>query len=690
MQDQKVVTKTTSSVPPETNNSDAFSLWQRYIKDCLGGAMYWLGYGFKVIPLASGTKIPAVKWDPWLDGLDPQKVHDHWAGNPSHDVGFIVGESIIVFDADSPESLAALLEIEARVGITPKLVVKTKKGEHHYFRRAAGTTAKSDSHSTEMFPDRLDIKTGRSLVVLPPSTGKSIMSLTAENAGALSEATQEFIDAVYQHNGRNAPSQPREVTASAFTQEGKSDASLKKIEKLLNSIDPDCGYDDWLHCIMAVHHETNGSDEGLDIVDAWSRKGQKYKDRKDIETKWHSLKPDVATPYTIGTLIKMARAAGADVDAIMNNGDEEFEVCEYEIVDPSAVAPENVTKRENPLDRYTLLGMSHEIEKQVMEEAYVLDEIALMGQSTVIYAAPNTGKTLLCLHLLMKSIKQTGLDPTKVYYVNVDDTATGLLEKLHIAEEYGFNMLAEGYRNFKAKEFLLLITDMIETGKARGVIIFLDTLKKFTDLMKKDACTRFTEVIRTFVMQGGTVIALAHTNKNPGRDGRRVYAGTSDIVDDFDCAYILDTILEDADKKQKTVEFTNMKKRGNVALSVSYSYDLERKIKYNELLLSVQKVDEMHLLAHKQAAEIKSDADVITAIETYIKGGINTKMKLAAESAEHANVSQKQALRIIEKYTGDDPKIHRWSFEVRERGAKAYKVLERPSGHPAAPAITTP
>ena len=35
---------------------------------------------------------------------------------------------------------------------------------------------------------------------------------------------------------------------------------------------------------------------------------------------------------------------------------------------------------------------------------------------------------------------------------------------------------------------------------------------------------------------------------------------------------------------------------------------------------------------------------------------------------------------VIEKYEGDDPDIHQWSFKVRDRGAKVYEILIRPSG----------
>lgn len=200
---------------------------------------------------------------------------------------------------------------------------------------------------------------------------------------------------------------------------------------------------------------------------------------------------------------------------------------------------------------------------------------------------------------------------------------------------------------------------------------------------------------RRFSLKGGTFVALSHVNKNRSANGKLIYSGTSDIVDDFDCAYVLD-IVEQDDSSQKLVEFSNHKSRGGgVASSVAYSYSLESGLSYNELLLSVQEVDPAHLLPIRQAADLhaalESDATVIAAIEACIAGGVNTKMKLADAAAKHATVSQRAALRVIEKYTGNDPCMHRWAFVVRERGAKVFELLARPTAlAPAVPENPTP
>ena len=137
-------------------------------------AKYWHTFGFAVIPIRPGTKLPAVRWDPWLAALSPETISAYWDKHPDHEVGFIVGDDIIVFDADSPESIAALALLEKTFDLSPCLTVNTSKGQHHYFKRAPGTYAKTDSHSTVEHPERIDVKTGRALVVLPPSTGKEV------------------------------------------------------------------------------------------------------------------------------------------------------------------------------------------------------------------------------------------------------------------------------------------------------------------------------------------------------------------------------------------------------------------------------------------------------------------------------------------------------------------------------------
>ena len=155
-----------------------------------------------------------------------------------------------------------------------------------------------------------------------------------------------------------------------------------------------------------------------------------------------------------------------------------------------------------------------------------------------------------------------------------------------------------------------------------------------------------------------------------------MFRGTADIINDIDCVYILGQI-DEADSGRKLVEFINQKKRGNVEPHAAYSYSVERGISYAELLLSVRAVDEANVMAAKQVEAINSDAGVIAAVTACILEGVNTKMLLSDAVAKRAGVSGKLALRIIEKYTGCDPSVHRWAFSVVERGAKVFRLLDQ-------------
>ena len=87
---------------------------------------------------------------------------------------------------------------------------------------------------------------------------------------------------------------------------------LEKIKTLLESIDPDCCYPEWLRALMAIFNESNGSEEGFDIANEWSSQGRKYKGEYEIRYKWGTFRLGSDNPITIATLVKMARDGELD------------------------------------------------------------------------------------------------------------------------------------------------------------------------------------------------------------------------------------------------------------------------------------------------------------------------------------------------------------------------------------------
>ena len=145
-------------------------------------AFYWFDFGLSVIPLTPGTKQTAVRWDAWRENLSHQSISRYWRLHPSSEVGAIIGDSYVVFDADSHAAVSVLKRMEEQHGVEPLLVVQTRRGAHHYFRKDPAVRGRTGHMIVGNSEDRIDIKTGRSMIVLPPSTDKVLVKLGGKNA----------------------------------------------------------------------------------------------------------------------------------------------------------------------------------------------------------------------------------------------------------------------------------------------------------------------------------------------------------------------------------------------------------------------------------------------------------------------------------------------------------------------------
>lgn len=329
----------------------------------------------------------------------------------------------------------------------------------------------------------------------------------------------------------------------------------------------------------------------------------------------------------------------------------------------------------DPLRRHSIREMAAEIAANVQQHTPLLGEVCLHGQATVWYASPNTGKTLATINLLKAAIEAGRIAGSDVYYINADDSSLGVLEKLAIFEPHGVETLVPGYREFDASELMLKFRRMASNGTAKGKFVVLDTLKKFTSLMEKREAAEFGRAARMFVMQGGTVLALAHTNKARSAKGKPVYAGTTDILEDFDCGFTIDEV-EQSNEALRVVEFECIKARGNVAQRAAYSYSLDPDMKYADRVASFTPLSADEAEAFRTEASAADDEAAIDAIKASIYDGFCKKTDLMVEAAKRLKIGRKKVGAIIDRYAGDDLAVHHWKFEVAERGEKRFDVLE--------------
>jgi hypothetical protein len=214
-------------------------------------------------------------------------------------------------------------------------------------------------------------------------------------------------------------------------------------------------------------------------------------------------------------------------------------------------------------------------------------------------------------------------------------------------------MYAPSYNGFESDNLVGILKKAIVDDTARGKIVVLDTLKKFTDLMHKTKASAFMKVAREFTLKGGTIIMLAHANKNRGADGKIVAGGTSDIGDDADCVYLLDEVSKT--ETTKTVLFDSAKKRGNNVQELSFSYAMSSK-NYDELLESVRILDFETTEKTKKDfivnAKLEKDAVTIEVITDAINQGHHKQPDLL-RYAKCAGVSDAKCRKALKDYAGE-------------------------------------
>lgn len=327
------------------------------------------------------------------------------------------------------------------------------------------------------------------------------------------------------------------------------------------------------------------------------------------------------------------------------------------------------------LDTYSLLGDAAELEANAQAAEPMLGSICHKGQVTVLYAPPNAGKTLLTMRLLLDAIAEGRVHGSDVYYVNADDSSEGLAVKARLFEDAGVNMLAPGFKGFETSMLVPALEKMAADKSASGKLFIIDTLKKTTDLMNKAHASAVGDICRKVGMAGGTVLALAHTNKNPSPSGQLVYSGTGDIVQDFDCAYIITPIPTASVSDHKAVEVEAIKRRGAGVQKTAYRYSTVQGEDYPSLVASVEELDPDAMSKVKHVAAEQNASECIDAIKAAISSGVNKKMPIVHGVAKELAIPQRAVLHTLEQFCGKDHSLHHWAYTVQARGAHVYQLL---------------
>ena len=470
---------------------------------------------------------------------------------------------------------------------------------------------------------------------------------------------------------------PKKSTSNHNTQKQVTDSSdsvQDDVRELISQISPEA--ESHIQHIVGVYIYQQLGNQGFTIYDDRCRSTSDYPGTKKAQDEYNAFSNLDKYPVDKATILKLANESRNTATPCADEQTDCVEKCDSEVIEVAEPAADI----DNPripcvLDKHSLKGKSQDLAALLTDQVYVLDPIALKGQSTVIFAAPNTGKTLTALSLLIDAIQDGRINGEDVYYLNLDDSLQGLTEKVAILEDIGINVLADGHQGFKVYKFPQYLDEISAKDLAHNKIVITDTLKKFLDVMSKSQSAEWGKMVRRFTSKGGTIFSLAHVNKHTNSNGKPVPAGTSDVLDDCDNAYTMQTVSTNEASQMAIVEFVNIKRRGDVPSRVGFMFSIDPIISYEERLASVERVDNAKLEKIKLADKLRSDDEIITVAINCIEEGINTKMRLRDAISERTGISKRKAVQLIEKYEGTDTDKHKWSFTMHEHGRKVYSLL---------------
>jgi hypothetical protein len=292
------------------------------------------------------------------------------------------------------------------------------------------------------------------------------------------------------------------------------------------------------------------------------------------------------------------------IDAAMSAGADRSE-SDLVIDDVAAVAPEKKLGKPSAVETMRGLSVTHRLNEMftiIRNSTFIFPEMLMMGVIAQWYGLPNSGKTLMLIHLLREAIKDDCIEARDVFYINADDNFVGVYDKGRIFENMGANLISPDASGVSPSEIINLILKIAEEGDAEGKLVILDTQKKFTDMMSKTAQSQFFAALRKFTAQSGTVLLLGHANKHPNLEGELVYEGTGDTKADLDTQHSLNIMSNRTDESQEIV-FKCEKDRGKVAMRLGFEYTKTKDMTYLDMVDSIRPVDKHSSTRRKAAKE---------------------------------------------------------------------------------------
>ncbi len=249
-----------------------------------------------VVACTSPGKHPATNKGRNASSKDAVVIENLWAGRENLNVAISTGieSGIFVIDIDGVMGEESLQALEKKHGKLPKTLTSiTGRGKHLIFKYPS----KKVFNRTNCLGSSIDVRGDGGYIVAPPSAHISGTDYHWEDDTAIiAEAPQWLLDLVCANS--KAPT----INEAALNFDESHEWTRDDVAAMLEFIDPNMGYSDWINVGMAI----NEGGFSFDLWDSWSRTGIKYDGSTAFH--WRTFKPGGG--ITMGTLVEMARGRG--------------------------------------------------------------------------------------------------------------------------------------------------------------------------------------------------------------------------------------------------------------------------------------------------------------------------------------------------------------------------------------------
>lgn len=321
-----------------------------------------------------------------------------------------------------------------------------------------------------------------------------------------------------------------------------------RLSNVLLHISADCSYSDWCAVGMAVHHETDGSEDGFILWDSWSaNSAEKYSSEEYNRSKWDSFGRNAnVKPTTFGTLHYLAGGSSAPVATA-----EDFTI----------IAPSETDTKKKPENGYFNIRSSEQFLQDVKSPEWLIKGLLPKAQLGILFGKPGSGKSFMTLDLcasLARGEDWNALRVTRKYKILyiVAEGAAGFSNRIraykkeHIPSELGIDIISDVAPNLLDKESVHHLIQDIEQHGPYDLVV-MDTFAQVTPGSNENSgedmgralayCKRISEIT-------GALVLLVH---HSGKDASKGARGWSGI---FGAADVVLSITRDGDNRKMTVD----------------------------------------------------------------------------------------------------------------------------------------